>query len=292
MIKIIKNLFACIIILILGSCNKSNHKNLPSNDISNYFISNIVEAEEFALPPYYNLKDVDGNSCRIDSVFVKPKLVLRFNEFHCDECIKSCVELINKSHMVDKMVALVSYDNIRMLRLVKKKYNILFPIYFIPTNQQHMLSDLKEKSGYPYLFLLDSDARAKYMFSPSQLYPEVFKKYLDRFAVILNEEKQDNDIFLSKNIDLGTIVKGQKYKVNFEYKNKTSGMLIINDVKTSCGCMVSKWEKKPLPSYTSANLIIEFTPETLGYTSKAIMVSHNKSDYPLRLMIRANVVDK
>lgn len=294
MTKIIENLFICIaIFVVMGGCDKGYSENSLSRGIGDYMISNILQMEEFTIPSYYYLKDTDGKLCRIDSVFVKPKLVFRFNEFHCDNCIKSCVELINGSGMNDNVVALVSGDNIRMLRFIKKKYDIIFPTYFIPTNHQYMLSDLKEKSGYPYFFLLDSDFRAKYLFSPSQLYSEVSKEYLNKLAIMLNEKnKVGNDIFLLKNIDLGTIIKGKKYKVKFEYTNRTSDLLIINDVKTSCGCMLSKWEKKPLTSQASANLIIEFTPENLGYTSKTIVVSHNKSNYPVRLMIRANVVTR
>ena len=293
MIKVIGNLFICIAIFAVmeGCDNNGGSENSLPRGIGDYMISNILQAEEFTIPSYYCLKDIEGKSCRIDSVFIKPKLVFRFNEFHCDNCIKSCVELINASGMNGNVVALVSGDNIRMLRFISKKYNISFPAYFIPTNHQYMLSDLKEKDGYPYFFLLDSDFRAKYIFSPSQQYSEVSKEYLNKLSIMLNEKnKGGNDLFLLKNVDLGTIIKGKKYKVNFEYTNRTDDLLIINDVKTSCGCMLSEWEKKPLTSQASANLIIEFTPEDLGYTSKTIMVSHNKSNYPVRLMIRANVV--
>lgn len=290
----IKRISAYIVLLILmGGCSNNRHNETSLNDIGDYMIKNLMQAKEFSLLPYYQLTDINGKSCRVDSIVKSPLLVFRFNEFHCDNCIISCIEQIKTSRITDNIIGLASYNNVRMLNIIKKKYNIPFPVYLMPINDQEMLSDLKEKSEYPYLFLLDTDFRANYLFSPSQLYPDIFEKYLENISQILYEDKKGYiEIFTSKNIDLGTIIKGEKYNIDFEYTNTTNDLLIINDVKTSCGCMVSEWKKEPLSPQKTAKLIIEFTPETLGYTSKAIVVSHNKSTNPVRLMIRANVITK
>lgn len=290
----IKKIFIYALISVcIASCAKGGKENvdLPKH-IVDYMISTISHAEEISLPPYYLLKDTDGKTWRIDSIFAKPRLVFRFSEFCCDNCINSSVELINKSDIRNNIIGFASYNNARMLRMAKKKYNISFPVYLIPMNDSEMLSEQNEKSGVPYLFLLDNELKGRYFFSPLQQYPEFLQEYLAQFSIRFKEKKEeDAEIFSRKNKDLGTVVKGQKYEMNFEYTNTTNGLLVINEVKTSCGCLVSQWDKTPLPPGKTANLVIEFTPESLGYTSKAIVVSHNQSSYPTRLKIRADVVN-
>ncbi|WP_294629529.1 DUF1573 domain-containing protein [uncultured Bacteroides sp.] len=133
--------------------------------------------------------------------------------------------------------------------------------------------------------------KGRYFFSSSLQYPEIFKEYLEQAFVML-EEKRDTDIFDEKNKDLGTVVKGQRYEIEFIYTNTTNDLLVINDVKTSCGCLVSKWRKEPLHSGKMSSLMVEFNPDNLGYTSKTIVVSHNQSNIPIRLKIKADVVER
>lgn len=290
--EITKEILVCILVAIgIGGCNYEKENMNISNDMANYMVFNILRTKEISLPAYYHLKDINGGMCRLDSVFTKPSIVFRFSEFSCDNCIESSLKVINESEMSENIIGLASYNNLRMLKLAQKKYNILFPVYFISMGDLEMLSEQNEKSGNPYLFLLDSDFKGRYFFSPSQQYPEILKEYLKQSFAMLEEKKvSGTDIFHDKNKNLGTIIKGEKYEIEFEYTNNTNDLLVINDVKSSCECLVSQWKKEPLSSGKTAKLIVEFKPENLGYASKTIMVSHNKSAHPIRLMIKANVV--
>lgn len=272
----------------IGNTDKSNTDLLKN--VSTYTVSNLLRAKEISLFPYYPLKDINGNIQRIDSVFVKPRLVFRFSEFCCENCIKSSIELISKSGIEKNIVGFASYNNLRMLRMAVKKYNIAFPVFLVPMNDVEMLSEQNEKSKNPYLFLLDNDFKGRYFFTPSQQYPEFLQEYLVQFSAKLGEwEKINVDIFDEKNKDLGTVVRGQKYKVEFKYTNTTNKLLVIQNVESSCGCLVSSWERDPLSPGKAGNIVVEFTPESLGYTSKTIIVSHNLSTYPIRLKIKADV---
>lgn len=291
--KTIRNLLVSImIIFIIIGCFDKKEETKQFDNIADYMLMNMLQMKEFDIPPYYCLKDINGKQCRVDSILKKAELIFRFSEVNCDNCIESCINQMNELGINDNIIGLATYNNIRMLRYVKTKYDIQFPVYFLPFIDQNLLSDSKEKSGYPYFFLLDMDFRSRYLFSPSRQYLEISKEYLNRISKMLRE-KEDNhfDIFKSMNKDLGTISKGQKYKVDFEYFNKTTDLLIINDVKSSCGCVITKWNKEPLLPQKSAKLIVDFMPDNLGYTSKTVMVSHNKSNHPVRLIIRANVVE-
>src|SRR5210317_1114620 len=46
--------------------------------------------------------------------------------------------------------------------------------------------------------------------------------------------------------DFGTLIEGEQVVYYFDYENIGEGNLIINSVKSSCGCTVPDWSKKPL----------------------------------------------
>lgn len=268
------------------SCKSDKSDDLAS-DYSDFMIMNILQSENFSLYPYHTLKNIEGETCKLSHVITKPKLVLRFSERNCELCIQSEIDLINKLNISDDIVGFASYSNARLLKLIQQKYRIQFPVYLLPYSTD-ILPEIKEKLGVPYLFLIDTDLHSKYIFFPSKEHSEFSEKYYNEMMNLISNKKIV-DIFDEKNVNLGEVLQGQTYRVSFKYTNMTSGLLIIRDITSSCGCTVPQWDKMPLAENDSSKLIVLFTPETLGYNSKVVMVSHNKCRYPLRLMIRANV---
>lgn len=257
-------------------------------DYAEFMAMNLFQTEEFSLVPYSLLRDTEGYEYRLDSILKRPKLIFRFSGHNCEACIVSEFDLINKLNISQNVIGFASYDNIRILKLAKMKYNIQFPIYYLPFGQD-MLPEKKEELERPYLFIMGPELHAKHILFPSIRHPEISKKYYQEVSLLLNDSAINEDVFPQKIIDLGTITKGKTYKAQFEYSNNTLGPLVIKDVKSSCGCTVPHWDKKPLEKNNSSELTVLFTPEVSGYNSKLIMVSHNKSKYPLRLILKANV---
>lgn len=274
--------------ICMTGCKKDNGNKVIS-DYPEFMAMNLFQTEEFSLLPYYPIKDIRGHENRLDSIFQQPKLVFRFSGHNCETCIESEVRLIKELKLSENVVGFASYDNLRMLKLAQTKYNIQFPIYYLPLGQECILPESKEELGRPYLFIMGHDLHAKHIFFPSMKHPEMSKKYYQEVFYLLNDTNAAEDIFSQKMIDLGTITKGKTYEARFKYSNRTTDRLVLTDVKTSCGCTVPQWDKRPLDKDKSSDLVVLFTPETLGYSSKFVMVSHNKSDYPVRLIIKANV---
>ncbi|GAB6011914.1 DUF1573 domain-containing protein [Viscerimonas tarda] len=238
------------------------------------------------------LKDIDGNIHTIDSIFKKPSLVIRFSERNCEVCIKSEIELIDKSNIRNNVVGLASYSTSRALKLAKEKYNIQFPIYFLPFGESlDLLPNSMEEYGNPYLFLMSTNFHAKHVFFPSKEFPAISKKYYADIYYLLNNKYLGSEIFNESLVDLGTIKKYKTQKISFKYTNTSSIPLVIENVNSSCGCTIPQWDKAALKENESSELIVLFTPETSGYNSKIIMVSHNQSKHPIRLIFKANVIE-
>lgn len=282
-----KHLYVCFIIVLVSSC-KVDDTNKVEPDYTQFMTMNIFETEEFSIPFYYPLTGENGEKCRLDSVLRNPKLIFRFSESNCELCIKSEVDLMNKLNISNRVIGLASYSNIRMLKLAQKKYNIQFPVYFLPSSNG-VLPESKDNLGRPYLFLMGTDFHAKYVFFPSMQHPIVSEKYYKNMLYLLNHNDANQDFFDEKMIDFGSIRKGKTYKAKFRYTNQTPDFLIIENINTSCGCTVPQWDKKPLKEGESSELVVSFTPENLGYNSKFIMVTLNKCKHPVRLIIKANV---
>lgn len=272
----------------MGGCKKVNGDKIVS-DYKEFMAMNLFQTEEFTLLPYYPVKDIEGCMHRLDSILKRPKLVFRFSGHNCETCIASEVDLINKLNLSEHVIGFASYDNLRMLKLAKFKHNIQFPIYYLPFGHECILPESKEKLERPYLFMMGPELRAKHILFPSIRHPEMSDKYYQEVSFLLNDSLVNENLFLEKMVDLGTVLKGKTYKAIFEYSNNTFGPLVIEDVKASCGCTVPQWDRKPLEMGKSSKLTVLFTPETSGYNSKFIMVSLNKSTYPIRLILKANV---
>ncbi len=64
-----------------------------------------------------------------------------------------------------------------------------------------------------------------------------------------------------------------------------SGFFILITV----GCTIPSWDKKPVGKGESSELNVLFTPNSTGAQLKTIMVRHNKSEHPVKLLVKATV---
>ncbi len=278
---------------LFSACNQSEKRiEQEKVDLRDYMLMNIFQSEGFSFLPYNVVKDMDGKLIRMDSIFKTPKLVFRFSQTNCDMCIEAEMKHLKSLNMEENVICLASYNNIRMVKLAKQQYQVQFPIYFLPLNLNNfVLPRAKEESGMPYFFYVDQHLHAHYLFTPSKQFPEISKRYIAKFKTLKHTNKEVI-LFDSLHVDFGKIEKGKTYQAKFVYVNRSDKPLVIKNVKTSCGCMVSTWCKKPLAVGESANLIIKFMPDTPGYNSKAIMVFHNLSDSPVHLRVTADVTSE
>ncbi len=66
-------------------------------------------------------------------------------------------------------------------------------------------------------------------------------------------------------------------------------MLIINDVKTSCGCTVPEWSKEPIRPGRKGQITIKYDADFPGVFHKTVEVFYNGVDSPYMLGIKGEV---
>ena len=159
------------------------------------------------------------------------------------------------------------------------------------------LSPIEDRFQYPvappfFSGFTDSPLHESRFFFPNKEQPKVSEIYYQEIRNRLSaESSQSDNIFENTSVDLGDVKIGKSKKAHFKITNQTDGLLVIKDIKTSCGCTTPQWDKRPIRAGQLSELTVIFKAETHGYNKKNIMVFHNKTKYPIRLTITANVTE-
>ncbi len=90
--------------------------------------------------------------------------------------------------------------------------------------------------------------------------------------------------------DFKKLIQGEKASYTFKFENIGDANLIIEDIRTSCGCTVPEYTEKPIAPNKSGDIKITFnTTGKLGKQHKTITILSNTGE-PYELLITANVV--
>ena len=89
--------------------------------------------------------------------------------------------------------------------------------------------------------------------------------------------------------DFGTLPFKKEAACTFEFSNTGKSALIIFDVKTSCGCTVPEWTRKPILPGETGWLKIKYDAASPGLFHKTVEVIYNGTGSPVSLEINGEV---
>lgn len=102
--------------------------------------------------------------------------------------------------------------------------------------------------------------------------------------------RNDASVSFSKDKhDFGTIPYKNEATYSFKFFNPGKTMLIINDVKTSCGCTVPEWPKEPIHPGRRGQITIKYDAAYPGVFHKTVEVIYNGLESPFSLEIKGEV---
>ena len=87
-------------------------------------------------------------------------------------------------------------------------------------------------------------------------------------------------------MDLGSFPKSEKQETNFVLTNTGRGLLVIQDIITSCGCTKVEYSKEPVRPGGTLEVKVIYEAEKAEHFNKAVTVYCNTKDSPLRLTIK------
>lgn len=93
--------------------------------------------------------------------------------------------------------------------------------------------------------------------------------------------------------DFGTIYKGEKTDITFEFSNVSSEAVQLHNVKASCGCTTPNWSKEPVAPGAKGYVSASYDSHRVGQFNKSITVIYDTSGIiqPVVLTISGNVLD-
>lgn len=95
--------------------------------------------------------------------------------------------------------------------------------------------------------------------------------------------------FSEEKHDFGTVSYKKEATYSFEFFNSGKTMLIINDVKTSCGCTIPEWPKEPVRPGEKGTIKIKYDAAFPGVFHKTVEVFYNGAGSPANLEIKGEV---
>lgn len=91
------------------------------------------------------------------------------------------------------------------------------------------------------------------------------------------------------NHDFGTIKQGVPVSTKFKFTNNGTKPLIINRVKTSCGCTASDYPKQAIAPGETAFVTVRYNAKSSGSFSKSITIYSNANEPVKNLFIKGIV---
>lgn len=98
--------------------------------------------------------------------------------------------------------------------------------------------------------------------------------------------------FKSETIDYGEIKKGSDGLRIFEFTNTGNAPLVIEDVKSSCGCTVPKKPEEPIMPGETGKIEVKYDTKRVGPIRKTVTVYSNSEEPVKALKIKGTVLDE
>jgi hypothetical protein len=92
--------------------------------------------------------------------------------------------------------------------------------------------------------------------------------------------------------DFGTIPYDSDGRCHFTFINDSDQPLIVNVVRTTCGCTRPEWPENPVKPGEKGRIGITYNTKIEGRFQKGITVYSNAENSPVKLFIKGNVEPK
>ena len=90
--------------------------------------------------------------------------------------------------------------------------------------------------------------------------------------------------------DYGEITRDGNGSWSFRFRNIGEEAIVINRVRTTCGCTVPAWPTEPVEPGESGDIRVEYNTAQTGTFMKSVFVYSTASNSPVKLQIKGKVV--
>jgi hypothetical protein len=106
-------------------------------------------------------------------------------------------------------------------------------------------------------------------------------------------KSQGEEIWFEEPVhDFGDIPQGGDGGWTFVFKNVSEKAVVINRVRSTCGCTVPDWSKEPVEPGKKGKIEVIYNTAQVGTFGKSLYVYSTAANSPVRLQIRGEVLQK
>lgn len=282
--------FILLVAITLFACNKKNDQQTEVEKIVTEWVGKTIH-----FPANMTLS-VYGKDTLLPRFYSTPYKILFFGDSTgCTSC-KLKLFLWQKliaeadSTLAGKLSFIFCFQpkNRKYIDFMLRRDKFSYPVIIDETNQLNQLNHFPENPQFQ-CFLLNSNNKVISVGNPVHN-PNIWKLY--NLIITKKQNLQDKEItsvdVIYNEVKLQDVRTGVKQTVEFKLKNTGRTVLIIYDIKTSCGCTSADWEKHPTATNETTIIKAEITLEQAGYFEKTISVYCNADNSPIVLTVKGN----
>lgn len=103
-------------------------------------------------------------------------------------------------------------------------------------------------------------------------------------------EERGKEIWFEEYLhDYGEIPKDSDGSWSFTFKNLGKSSVIINRVRSTCGCTIPAWPREPIEPGESGEITVKYDTSTTGTFLKSVYVYSSAANSPEKLQIKGKV---
>ena len=103
-------------------------------------------------------------------------------------------------------------------------------------------------------------------------------------------KKKGQDIWFEEYLhDYGEILQDSDGSWSFAFKNVGKQAIVINRVRSTCGCTIPEWPREPIEPGDSGQITVIYNTALTGTFLKSIYVYSTAANSPVKLQIKGKV---
>jgi hypothetical protein len=104
-------------------------------------------------------------------------------------------------------------------------------------------------------------------------------------------KKKGQEIWFEEHLhDYGEIKKDSDGTWSFAFKNLGEEAIVINRVRSTCGCTIPEWPREPIEPGNSGKITVKYNTAQTGTFLKSVFVYSSAANSPVKLQIKGKVV--
>ena len=278
-----KNILSILLILLLFSACQQTQRDRVADLIRKW------EGKEILFPKGMTLT-MEGQNYEDSTFFDTNHMILAYvDSFGCFSCKLRLNEWKKLIKELDSVPVLFVFCPLSIEEVYSslRQEHFPYPVCIDTTDILNQLNQFPPEENF-HTFLLDKDKKVVGIGNPIQN-PKIRELYRNRIIgrePPLNKTRPLTEVRIdNSSINLRQFSWKQQQKCVFILHNTGKKLLVIDNVKTSCGCISASYSQEPVKPGQSLNMTIVYKADHPEHFDKSIKVYCNTSGSPLQLRI-------